>query len=385
MSCGKPVVKTGTGGKGSTHAQTGTMWRKRLTHAHDFAGLGTSGLALQKLVQKANIKTTLKHLFSSDKLRASKKFIELTDPPEIFYPDVLKRHIPEKFYAPDLYTFTAPCQGLSPAGIHLGIEDARTRLALAGVIFIQDFHPKAIMSENTYTLATWEKHREFLEFIVTTIKDAGPGYHVEWKLLNSNAYVPQHRLRWYLLGVRSDLKRANTCGVTLWPDPPRTCASFECFVKSRVGKQDWKPFPTDCSPDEQNNILTAYENCGVNPFVVPVVVDFKASPKFSSWRPHESMTLTRTRCGQFGYWCSTKGAPLDVSDLCRLQGFHPDDLPYKEADVTDTSMSQVLGNGQTFSICLAILPHLLYHASLITLHEFVAMKVASENCSPLQR
>ena len=144
--------------------------------------------------------------------------------------------------------------------------------------------------------------------------------------------------------------------------------------------------PTDCTSDENNNILAAYEKCGVNPFVVPVVVDyFKESPKFSTWRLNESMTLTHTRCGGFGYWCSTKGAPLDVSDLCRLQGFHPDDLPYKEADVTDTSMSQVLGNGQTFLICLAILPHLLYHASLITLQEFVAMKVASENYSPLQR
>ena len=382
MSCGKPVVKTGTGGKRSTHAQTGTSG-KRLTHAHDFAGLGTSGLALTKLVKKANMKITLKHLFSSAKLRASKKFIEFTDPPEIFYPDVLKRNIPKKFHAPDLYTFTAPCQGLSPAGLHLGTEDDRTRLALLGILFIQDFHPKAIMSENTYTLATWEKHREFLEFIVKNIKDAG--YHVEWRLVNSNSYVPQHRLRWYLLGIRLDQKRANTCGVTLWPEPPRTCASFKCFVESRVSSKDWKPFPKDCNSDEQNNILTAYEKCGVNPFVGPVVVDFKASPKFSTWRLNASMTLTRTRCGQFGYWSSTKGAPLDVSDFCRLQGFHPDDLPYKEAGVTDTSMSQMLGNGQTFSICLAILPHLLYHASLITLQEFVAMKVASEHCSPLER
>ena len=83
--------------------QTGTSG-KRLTHAHHFADLVTSGSALKKIVQKANMTITLKLIFSSDKMQAYKKFIELTDPPEIFYPDVVKT---QKLYAPD-YTFTDP-------------------------------------------------------------------------------------------------------------------------------------------------------------------------------------------------------------------------------------------------------------------------------------
>ena len=359
---------------------------KPISYASDFSGLGTTGLALKKLVVDSKAAINLKHIFSCDKLAASKKFIFYSDPPRHFFQDVINRDLSDKLDVGklDLYSFTAPCQGLSSAGNQAGADDPRTRLALVSVVFIEKWQPKAVISENTYTIATFKKYKAWLDLVVSKISTAGPGYHVEWRVLNSSAYLPQHRPRWYLLAIRNDVRRARPAGVPLWPVPPSYAdrPSVKELVVGDLRSKNFQAYPTG-NKDHRNNIMTAYTHCGVNPFKVPVIVDYKASPEFSSHRVNESMTLTRTRCSQFGYWCSTKGAPLGISDMMKLQGFYsPAELPWVNAGVKETAIAGMLGNGQTFPLVLDLLPHLLYHSSLITIDQYVKMKKVPKNYRP---
>ena len=59
---------------------------------------------------------------------------------------------------------------------------------------------------------------------------------------------------------------------------------------------------------------------GINPFETPIVVDMGVSERFASFGVDFCPCLTRSRAGDFGYWCS-KGGPLSIADMCRLQGF----------------------------------------------------------------
>eukprot|EP00973_Karenia_brevis_P025128 3465839-Karenia_brevis.AAC.1 len=67
------------------------------------------------------------------------------------------------------------------------------------------------------------------------------------------------------------------------------------------------------------NVMNAIKDAGVNPFRVPLVIDFKATESFSTYRIAESPTLTKTRASAFGYWCTTKGGPLSANDMIKLQ------------------------------------------------------------------
>ena len=60
--------------------------------------------------------------------------------------------------------------------------------------------------------------------------------------------------------------------------------------------------------------------------------------------------LTRTRASSFGYWHSTKGAPLDINDFMRLQGFQPHEFPFEAAGLSLNQAAGCLGNGMTLPL-----------------------------------
>ena len=78
--------------------------------------------------------------------------------------------------------------------------------------------------------------------------------------------------------------------------------------------------------------------------------------------PEECMTITKTRAVGKGYWCSTKGAPLEPDYLVQLQGFSQHEVPWREAKLKPSAISGLLGNGQTCTLVRALLPHVLFHA-----------------------
>lgn len=370
--------------KGSGSAAYGGMppvvkdRRTKISYGSDFTGIGTTGIALRKLNNGAKNCLKIRHVFASDLLRCAKTFIMYNDPPEQFDKDVMaRRSVPIPAGELSLYVFTAPCQGLSQAGLMQGASDPRTRLMFRSLAFLEKERPKCFMAENVSNLAVQENFKPLFEFLLKKMKEYG--YYVEWKLLNSNEYVPQNRMRLYILGIRTDCKRVQTRGIPFWGSPPEdyTVPSIQSLIPSKVGSVDYTPLP---NPKEGRglllrNVMRAYKECEMNPFTTPILVDMKASPKFSTWRHGESPTLTQTRASSFGYWYSLKGGPLSVGDMAKLQGFKGSDFPWKESQMgSETAVAGVLGNGQTLPLVQNLLPNLLWHASLVSYETFLALE-----------
>ena len=349
--------------------------KTKITYGCDFAGLGTMGLGLKKYAESnaIGVDITVAHVFSCDKSRASKKFIEYTDKPAFWYNNILGRVlVGNAAKSLSVYSFTAPCQGLSPAGKQHGDKDPRTCLALCSIAYLEKYTPKSFMSENVSALAKQKKFEVFFKFLLSSLEKAG--YVVGWKILNSCHYVPQNRERVYIMGVRTDVRRKLTRGVSLFPEPPSKPLLRLADIVKPVPATLWKTHPI--TKNDGKNVMNAYRKVQseINPFMTPIVVDAKASESFTSHRVNESPTLTRTRCASFGYWCSTKGSYLDIDEFITLQGFNRTDVPWREAGLTKSAIAGALGNGQTLSVVSDLLPHLLFHSSQITYAQFESMK-----------
>ena len=70
------------------------------------------------------------------------------------------------------------------------------------------------------------------------------------------------------------------------------------------------------------------------------------------------------------YWCSTKGAPLNVTEMAALQGFGSTDFDWKSAGVTASQFAGCLGDAQSLNLVMAIIPHMLYISKQIAAEEY---------------
>ena len=105
---------------------------------------------------------------------------------------------------------------------------------------------------------------------------------------------------------------------------------------------------------------------GVSPFETAAVVDMGSSRRFSGVRINECQTLTKTRAGTMGYWCSLKGGPLDIDDMSKLQGFEKGDLPWSSTNVSTTAPGALRGHAQSLNLVERLLPHVLFLSWYIT-------------------
>lgn len=107
-----------------------------------------------------------------------------------------------------------PCQGFSVANWGRTIHDDRNKLYEEMVRIIADKQPYYFVTENVQGLVSLGKG-EILKRIVADFSAAG--YQTLWEVLNSADYgVPQKRMRFIMLGVRSDL----AVSPPIFPPPP---------------------------------------------------------------------------------------------------------------------------------------------------------------------
>ena len=183
-----------------------------------------------------------------------------------------------------------------------------------------------------------------------------------------------HRKRLYLIGIRADQVRQNTCGVSWWPEPFGAVIPLSQLI-TPLPRFQWKAGPDD-NELHATNVLGAYTKVaksGVNMFKTPVVIDMGASKGFSTHRVGECPTITKTRASGFGYWCSTKGGPLDVAELAMLQGFNPNVFNPTNLGVSPSALAGMLGNAQTFTVVKAVAAHVLFMSKQITFEEFTSV------------
>jgi DNA (cytosine-5)-methyltransferase 1 len=104
----------------------------------------------------------------------------------------------------DVFDGSPPCQGFSTAGKRQ-IDDDRNQLFRQYVRLIDHWHPKVFVMENVSGMIKGKMKVLFAE-IMQTLRAAGPGYHVDARLVTASQLgVPQIRQRMIFVGVRMDL------------------------------------------------------------------------------------------------------------------------------------------------------------------------------------
>ena len=101
----------------------------------------------------------------------------------------------------DIWSFGAPCQDFSIAGRRRGLEGDKSILVQEIFRLLrgrrEEDRPRYIIYENVKGILSSLGGRDFGRVLREM---AGCGYDAEWQVLDSAAYVPQHRERVYVIG-----------------------------------------------------------------------------------------------------------------------------------------------------------------------------------------
>ena len=105
-----------------------------------------------------------------------------------------------------------------------------------------------------------------------------------------------------------------------------------------------------------------------DPAKVMYVLDLDTSEEFSSksFMKERSMCLTRSRCGNMGYWLSAWQRRMMLTDMRKLQGFP---VIRRPAGVTERHVRLMLGNAMCVPVLARVLRMVLGAAKLIDLNE----------------
>lgn len=127
-----------------------------------------------------------------------------------------------------------PCQPFSLAGIgtknylgkKTGFEDKTSGTLFFEICrILQAKRPKAFLLENVKNLASHDKGKTF-KIILESLEELG--YHVFYKVLDAQQYVPQHRERMVLVGFKDE------CNFEFKLNPPQSCTAIEEILEDVV-------------------------------------------------------------------------------------------------------------------------------------------------------
>ena len=360
----------------------------RIRYASDFCGMGTLSIALKEAL-KGIPDIDTEHAFACDNNKNCRDMTSYIEQPKILDGDILSRNIGALPKAVSLYSLTAPCQGLSPAGNGLGIRDPRTKLLLKGVEVIEQKLPKAFILENSSALAQFAKHAPFYRTLKKRLAVAGRrsglSYLIFDKVLNSKVYVPQNRARTYMVGIRSDAyRKSGAKGIEVFPNPPpNRLFTLKDVVMPLTSGFQWLP----ANPAKSQRVLKAIRESGVDAVAHPIIVDVAASDKFSTYRIGEVPAITKSRgSAKDAYWCTTKGGHLSATELAMLQGFPREHIGgiKMELHKSDSIIGGCVGNAQTVPLLADLAAHVLYMSKSITKDQFIMMKLNIGRMKPFQ-
>ncbi len=100
---------------------------------------------------------------------------------------------------------------------------------------------------------------------------------------------------------------------------------------------------------------------GKDPTSYPVVVDTCSTKPQICY--NYAPCLTKARGGALGFWTLQHGRPLNVRELCRLQGL---DIERLKVTVTDHQLGGLLGNGFTVTVIQRVILNALLVAEVST-------------------
>ncbi len=326
----------------------------------DFSGLDSPLLALAK----AGVR--VRHAFSCDNSRASVAYIMHHHRPDIIYLDVTARE-PEAAPRVDLYVAGFPCQPFSVAGRGAGRADTRGRLVDYALKYIGFHKPTVVVLENVVGFLR-KRHRRAYKALTKHLKDLDYVIHDSNPVYNALHYgLPQNRPRVFLvciqrLSVKSPYKR---------PPAIRPRVSVTKVLEERTTADQRLGRPGDgYSSTVKRNVAEAYERLaakGVDAARTCVIIEAGAGPKRKAhFAVGVCPCLTATRSAGFGYWVSTRGRPLSLTEMARAQGFPDSSVGgLDKVGISRQQMAFMLGNSMAIDVLARILLEALRAAGLI--------------------
>ena len=98
----------------------------------------------------------------------------------------------------------------------------------------------------------------------------------------------------------------------------------------------------------------AYE-LGIDAREEEIIVDARASSKFSSWQHGVCPTITRRRAAAGAFWVPTRGRYLTVKEMARLFGYYNSDMAAWPLKRNKLAICHMLGNSVPVHMMQAVL------------------------------
>jgi len=188
----------------------------------------------------------------------------------------------------------------------------------------------------------------------------GNAYDISWRLVNTEEHgIPQHRERFYIVGVNQDL--AKGCPPFTWPAPraPRPLADF--LTKDEGGAmQREATFKAGASPGTRmklKQLLHQVRAAGGNPrsTVCPYVFDLDGNKPIAM--KDRCPCITRTRGGT-GFYLPSRGRRLTLGERLRLQGLPLVYLQHRQG-ISKRQLGMMIGNAMSGNVLEELLSQLL--------------------------
>ena len=261
----------------------------------------------------------------------------------------------------DVFIFTPPCQMFSDAGSKRGASDSRGQLVRHSLKYLKYKRPRLAIMENVAALKTHAKISGTLRKLVKAL--CSMQYKTHKKIMDTCTHgVPQRRKRLYIVAIRQDscVRRFNF---------PRGFPLPQGAAKSLLGADDCaSPTTLPAAKFARRNVKLQFKRVlwrGVDPRKTFVAVDMHASPKYRTAKAHCLPTLTASRASSCGWWISSVGRPITVSELLRFQGMTANDVRGWTDAVSKNQMGHMVGNALSVNVIERILCKALWAAGLV--------------------
>ena len=185
--------------------------------------VGTDCSGMEAHIQALmNLKVPFQHVFSCENDEHARATIKANFKPDKLYQDITKRDNSDSSVGRvDVYIAGFPCQSFSKLGKQKGFDD-RGQIFYNVLDYIKQKRPKIFILENVKGLVTLDNGKH-LETILRALKSVGrpkdseqganPSgiYEIHHQVLNTNENgIPQHRPRWYCVGIRKGSFKEST-------------------------------------------------------------------------------------------------------------------------------------------------------------------------------
>ena len=318
--------------------------------------MDSAWLALKRL----NVPAQLQFCCDTDK--KCKALLQGLHKPRRFFEDVSSR-TPEQDLPVHVFVMTPPCQAYSSNGKRQGIKDARGRVMKCSFSYIKRRRPRVVLFENV-TGILHKKHKPVLLGMHKALKELG--YKMWLKTLDSSQFkVPQIRRRVFIVAILKTSLRRKFC----WPKGQGVKTLSSALDPWQASD---KPGRLPVNPNAARMAKIAYRRVwekGTDPRKTVVAVDVGCTERFLTYGVDMCRTLCRGRAGSGGFWLSTRGRTLTLTEMLKVNGTDASEMKNWEDFVSETDLRKMLGNSVPVPMIGEVLQEAMWAAGLLSKKE----------------